>query len=284
MSTNGSIIPNLPREDYDRIDAVNWSRLKAMLRSPAHYRHGLLAKHVDTDAKKRGRAVHLAILEPDRFQAECVVWTEGPRKGKAWAKFSAANADREILTEKEHDLCLQLSAAVRGSADAMRYLTGGHAEATMRWALESPAREALDGWRFDCKGRVDYVAAAIADVKSTKDASPAGFGREVWRYQYHCQAAFYADGHEAATGVRLPFVLIAVETEPPHVVQVYRISDEILDLGREAYRACLDRLAFCKREGDWSGYATGEELLALPRWAVPSSDEDVSELDLVIGE
>ena len=277
---------DMPREEYDRLDRVNWSRLKNILRSPAHYRHGLLEARPDTDALKRGRAVHLAVLEPERFPVECVVWHGGRRAGKEWERFVEEHADREILTEAEYELCLSLNAAVRASPDAARYLAGGRSEVTVTWEASAPPLGEDAGWRFACKGRLDSVSPlAIVDLKTTKDASPEGFGREAWRYRYDAQAAFYADGYEAATGQRLPYVLVAVEVAPPHVVQVYRVEDEILEVGRDAYRSCLGRLAACRTSNAWTGYAEGEMALTLPGWAVPRpDDEDVSEMDLVIGE
>ena len=282
-----AVLPDMPREDYDRLDRVNWSRLKHLLRSPAHYRQALLAQRPDSDAMKRGRAVHLAVLEPERFAVECVVWRGGRRAGKEWERFAQENSEREILTENEHDLCLAIAAAVQGRKDAARYLTRGRSEVTVKWAQKSADLGAVPGWEFDCKGRLDFVSGAgvLVDLKTTRDASPDGFAKEVWKHRYHTQVAWYADGYEAATGRALPFVLVAVETEAPHVVQVYRVPDEILELGREEYRALLERLAQCRRENSWSGYAEEEMALTLPRWAVPRlDDDDVTDLDLVIGE
>ena len=45
-------IVSLPRAEYDRQTRVNWSTLRLMLKSPAHYRHGLLADQVDTDPEE----------------------------------------------------------------------------------------------------------------------------------------------------------------------------------------------------------------------------------------
>src|SRR6185312_15116930 len=99
VARTGSVLHGLARAAYDRIDAVNWSKLKLMLKSPAHYRHNLLQRGGDSDAKRRGRVTHLSVLEPQRFQSDCVVWDGGPRRGKDWEKFKKAHADVEIVTE-----------------------------------------------------------------------------------------------------------------------------------------------------------------------------------------
>lgn len=283
VARTGEIRFDVSRDEYDEIEAMNWSRLKIMMKSPRHFQHALLSKYVDTDAKQRGRAVHLAVLEPARFQAECVVWEGGARRGAEWEKFSKKNAHREILTERTYEEVKALAGAVRASSDAMRWLSNGRSEATITWRASAPGTEGLPGWDMALKSRLDFVGgAALADLKTTRDASPRGFQSESWRYRYDAQAAFYSDAHEAATGRRLPYYLIAVETEPPHVVTSYLVPEEILALGRKSYRECLERLAFCLRENVWPAYGDGDQILTLPQWAAPSNDDDVAELDLII--
>lgn len=281
-TARATISYGMRRAEYDRLDRVHWSKLKLMLRSAAHYRHAVTSRFVDTDAMKLGRAVHLAMLEPTRFQAECVLWEGGARRGKDWEKFQKANADREILTEREWKVCGDLAAAVRGNADAMRYLSGARTEASILWQATGEALDSLPGWSFDLKSRLDAVRPgdAIADLKTTRDASINGFGREAMRLRYHAQAALYSDAYTAATGERLPYVLVAVETAAPHLVVAYRVTEEQLAAGREMYRSCLQQLGFCIRENRWPGYAEGEQSLSMPDWALPPADDDVSELGL----
>lgn len=264
------------RDEYDQIERVNYSALKMIAKSPAHYAHGLTQRYSDTDAKKFGRAFHIAVLEPERFRSAVAVWDGGTRRGKEWDAFRAKHAQREILTESEYERCLALQKAVRGDAIASRYVSRGRAEVTMEWAING----------VPCKGRIDFDSPeAIVDLKSTRDASPDGFGKESWRYRYHTQGAWYGDGYEASGGPRKPYVLIAAEHEPPYIVQVYRMPDIALDLGREEYRLWLDKLAYCREQNHWPGYVEGEQELTLPRWAVDFSEEDdIAALDLHISQ
>ncbi len=272
---------------YKKSEGVNWSSLKHLLKSPAHYRaHGLM-KDSDTTSKKLGRAVHLAVLEPEKFAASVVVWDGGTRRGKEWEAFKAANAGREILTEDEHADCLAIAAAVRGDVHAARYLTGGAAEQSVAWTHSVPAVAGFPAWSIGMKGRLDYAVPglAVVDLKSTRDGSLEGFGREVWKYGYHIQCAIYVDGYAAATGETLPAVILAVESAAPHVVTVYRIPDEVLAIGRETYRDLLSRLHLCRTEDRWPGYSDGEALLTLPRWAAPElsdTEDDAESLGLDI--
>lgn len=271
----------LQRKDYDAIERVNFSTLKAMAKSPAHYRHGLVAPPEDTDAKKLGRAVHLAAFEPERFQRAIAVWDGGTRKGKDWDKFCEQNVGKELLTEAEHKKCIAIQAAVRADARAMHYVSGGRGEVSFLWTVEGG--EGANAYRIECKGRIDFDAReAVVDLKSTKDGSPEGFAKQVVNLGYDVQAPWYVDGYFLATKIRKPYVIVAVENTPPHVVQVYRVPDQVLELGRQKYRAWIDRLAWCREHAIWPGYSDGVELdLELPRWAMPY--DDVGELGLTSG-
>jgi hypothetical protein len=274
----GDLSTGIGRDAYDRIRRVNWSSLKEIARSPLHYRHRLEHGRPDTAAMRLGRCAHLATLEPQRFAAEVAVWTGGRRSGKDWDAFCEASAGRELLTESEAAYCHAIAGAVRADPIALRYLTGGDAEVTIQWSQRLPGAGALS---VPCKARLDYRGPlAIADLKTTRDASPEAFGRQAWNLGAAGQLAWYADGYEAATGERLPCVLVAVETEPPHAVQVYRVPDAVLELGREQYRTLLGRLAICRVEDRWPGYAEEEMELTLPRWVMPAEDDDASGLGL----
>ena len=277
-------ISNITREQYDRVTRVNWSTLKLMGKSPAHYRERL--EHPpgpDSDAMAQGRVTHLAAFEPERL-GDVAIWEEGARRGKQWEAFCADNRGREIVTRATYDNALAIGRAARTNPMAARFLSGGKGEVTVQWTVKVPAVGALEGYEVDCKGRLDFVAncGALVDLKTTRDASPEAFGRQCFNLEYHAQCAFYADGYEAATGQALPFVVVAVETSAPYVVQVYEVPFEILELGRERYRALLDTLNHCRTHSEWPGYATTPMQLTLPKWAVSNDDEDAADLGLVI--
>lgn len=250
----------LPRDVYDQIDRNNFSTLKRMRKSPAHYRHFKAIPPEDTPAKRLGRCSHLAVLEPDLFASSVAVWEGAVRRGKEWEAFQAKHVGKELITVDEHQQCLDIRDAVHRHEVARRYLTGGRSELTALWSIGE----------LRCKGRLDYVnGVGIADLKTTKDASPDGFQLESHRYGYHVQAAWYSDGHRIVSGSVKPYFIAAVESEPPHVVQIYRVPEHILAVGRREYMRWVDRLTFCAAQDWWPGYAEDELDLTLPRWVVP---------------
>ncbi len=267
----------LTRAEYDAIpERVNFSRLKWFEKSPAHYRNQLMNPDTeDTDARQRGRVVSMATYEPDRLHEECVVWKGKARRGADWDDFVEDNEGSEIITEGMLETALNISAAVRTCTMALPYLSGGKGEQTLIWTHTVPDMGAVKGYSIRCKARLDFIAnvGALVDLKNSRDASPLGFGRQVVNYLSDVQAAMYSDGYLAATGKRLPYVIIAVEPFAPYVTQVFSVPDRILQRGREKYMGWLDRLNVCRETNEYPGYATAPMELELPRWAMPVDDE-----------
>lgn len=265
MRHEPGIYYDVPRETYDEIDAVNWSTLKHFSRSPLHVLEALRAKQRDTDAMRFGRAEHLAVLEPQRFDSEVAVWRGADRRtkeGKAeWAAFEKAHAGKEILDDEEHRKCILIARAVRANPTAAKYLSGGRAEVTVLWNHNT-----ITGESIPCKSRLDYVGGALVDLKSTQSASPGAFGRQCWNLGYHGQSALYLDSYVIAGGQTLPVVLIAVEKEPPFAVAVYVVPRDVLERGRATYSSYLDRLAVCRATSHWPSYGESELELSLPVW------------------
>lgn len=279
-------ISQLTRSEYDALpDRVNFSTLKHMARSPEHYLWALLNKDEDTDAKLRGRAVHMNVFEPERFRSTFVVW-EDRRAGKLWEQFEkkAHMEGREVLTVGMHRLAVEIAAKVRTHPMLAKYLTGGRGEQTIQWTHEVKPAGALDGYSVQCKGRIDFISnlGPIVDLKSTEDASPEGFWWSARRYKYFAQAAWYCDGERKAAGSSetRPYLIAAIESKPPYVCQVYRVTPEQLEEGRDQYRTWLDRLHLCRRESKWPGYAEEELELCAPGGEQPTED-DATGLGLV---
>lgn len=270
---DAEVLYGLSFDEYRAIDAANLSTLKHLLKSAAHYRHALLDTDEDTDAKKLGRCGHTAILEPEAFKARTALWSEGTRRGKVWDAFRAAHATREILKPPEWDQCLALSAAVRANLQASALLSGGRSEVSIVWTDEETG--------IRCKARVDYLRPdVIGDLKTCRDASPAGFGKQAWNLGYHVQAAFYQEAVRVAFGDVRPFKFVAAETSAPYVAQVYATPDEVLEIGREQYRQLLRALKEYRERDQWPGYAETELDLELPRWAFGGSDDDLADVGI----
>lgn len=250
----------MTREQYDAIDAVNWSRLRLMAKSPAHYAAGTTA----TDAMRKGRVKHLALLEPQKIETEVAIY-EGRRAGKKWDEYEATNASKEIVTATEWAEVQAVVAKVRAHQLASRLLSAGEAEASIQWEADG----------VPAKSRLDWLAPTHAvDVKFTKDASPNGFPREFVRYDMAGQSGFYSDAVKHKTGEDLPYFIIAAESVKPFAVTVFRVPPDVVDLGRATYRRLLRQLEWCKEKNEWPAFSESEVLLQLPSYAFQEVSDD----------
>lgn len=273
------IYPGLTREQYDAIDRLNFSKLEEMGKSPAHLRYAMLERpKAPTDPMILGSATHVIALEPDSFFSRFAVWDGERRFGNIWDKHRKENAGKESIREKDYQLAKAMAEAALRHELAGPFLRNGAAEVTILWTV------VVNGVSIELKARIDFAreTKALADLKTTHDASEELFQKQCWNMNYYARAAWYVDGYVAAGGPELPYLLVAVESSPPHVVQPYWVPDEYLEIGRDAYRPWLERLAECKRTSQWPGYSDGILELRPPRWA--RSDNDVSGLGLEFPE
>jgi hypothetical protein len=240
--------------NYNQIQAIRFSRLKLMEISPHHYRHHEVT---ETEAMRVGSATHLAVLEPERYHKEVAIWTGKMRRGKEWDAFQAEHEGQIILREQDHERAMLMSKAVHDDPHAARLLSGGASEVTREWA---------DLWTgLKCKARLDYLTDRhVVDLKTTRHIRPRDFARQVAELHYHAQLAFYS-----ASLLPCEVYIIAVTSEPPHDVVVYRLPKTALVAGRRLCDKWLAQVAECEASGVWPGIGGGEiQELKLPEWAL----------------
>lgn len=272
---------------YEDIDALNWSRLKMMRKSPKHFRYALDHGEPDKDTYRFGRLEHCLVYEPEEFLKRYLIQPrfhggmkddtallkgyDGGREAKAEFDRLAAKTGLEVIELEAVENARRMAEAVRSDPVAGPILDGAYVEQTMTWTDPFSGRK--------CKGRMDQVNGRLGDMKRCSDL--ARFENSVERYGYLGQLAWYSDGL-AANGILvddLP-VLIAVEPVEPYDVRVLEVSEDDLDAGRMLYRGLLERLAGCEASNEWPGISGGKmERLRRPAWAVA----DTETLELTMG-
>lgn len=271
-------------QEYLEIDALNWTSLKniAPPGSPKRYRYRRKNPIPDTPRFGLGRAVHTLTLEPHEWDANYAVFP-AERRGNIWKDFQLLHAGKTIMTQPELVLAKNMTAAVKEHpvAGPMFAASDGEAENVIVWT--DPGTGIL------CKGRVDWssaIAKCTADLKSARDASPKGFGRQAANLKYFCQIVWYHDGQNHARREKgLPTLdhvptLVAVEVAPPHEVAVYYLTEEQIFLARDTIAELMAKLAECERTNQWPGIAPTAQPLLLPAWEYATDDGDVDELGL----
>jgi hypothetical protein len=259
---------------YRSSPGVNWTRLKRLHTSPAHYAHD----PGDTDTASRGmlRAVHALVLEPDVFGRDFAVCAmRRDARTKAYQEFLAEHDGKTILNEREYADASVIADAVRAYPAAARLLDHPDAqpEFILRWECSVTGQP--------CKGRADYLLVAgnratLIDLKTVRSVNPREMGRDAAKMLYHGQLAHYADGVRAmypevehvAQGI------LAVEGNAPHDVGLYMLDEAAQYAGKAFRDGLMRRLAECIESNSYPGQCPDPADLSLPSWAAGMPDFD----------
>jgi hypothetical protein len=272
---------------YHAHPAASKSHLDLIARSPLHY----WARYLDPNRvapeaspqMRLGTALHTHVLELSRWDEEIAVAPAMDRRTKAgkeaWQAFQDDAAGKTVISSDDADQVLAMGRAVmRHPAAAMLLGLPGKAETTHMWT------DAATG--LECKCRPDWLTddgTIVADLKTTKDASPRGFRRSIGDYRYHLQAAWYLHGLEQATGKRPDqFIFICVESTAPYACAVYAADAEMIERGHDQAMGDLAKLAVCKAADHWPSYSDQIEKLSLPGWMTgqPGQQQATTEIEM----
>lgn len=249
-------------EEYHASDAISNSALKLVGEySPMHYhsQYILGEKPEPTEAKIMGALTHSALLEPKRFLDNMRLAPDAARNTKAgkeeWVAFSAGlNPGAIVVTHKQHECIMRQIAALQKHPDAAGLLRGGFPERSVY------VKHTEHPWRR--KMRPDFLREdrIIVDLKTTQDARYRQFMRDVERYGYDFQCAYYWDIFTAAWGTPPDaFIWIVMEKKAPYACAVYIAMPRFIEGGRAKYRKAEKTLARCLAKNEWPGYQFDEK-------------------------
>ena len=252
--------------NYDKIDAMNWSTLKLMSVSPAWARHSMdhPEESEDKPAFVTGRAVHAAILEPDRFAEMFMVQPKFDRRTKVgkqgYAEFIETLPDgAQLLSQPDYDMAVRCADEVRSRVDL---LDGAKCELPVTWTTSG----------VKCKGRVDAIADdRVIDLKTTRQNELGQVERTFANYDYHGQLAWYHDGAVKAgliSGDKPPIIVAIHASTTSTFVDLasFEMVGGTLAAGRAKYQKLLAKYIGCKQADWWPGMASGLVQWVLPEW------------------
>jgi hypothetical protein len=253
---------------HGRTDHVSKSMLDKLRRAPAVLRAYLDGERPEpTPAMVFGTAVHTAVLEPDKLVCQ-PKYDKRTKAGKESVEAFASEYSGQDVTIVDVDTYVEVLAiaeAVMRHPVAKTVFSEGQPEMS--------AFATIGGTQ--CKVRPDWISPTgiVVDLKTTTDASPAGFQRAVANFRYHVQAAFYLDVLAEDGEKADAFIFIAAEKTPPYLVGAYVLDTEAVEAGREEYHRDMDTYRECIESGHWWGLSPRLELLSLPKWAKPQEEE-----------
>ena len=188
-----------------------------------------------------GTSAHAVLLEQDGSRI-VVVDADDWRTKAAKEQRAAARAEgKTALLSRHHADVMEMVNVARAflqDCEITEYWNEADSEVTEIWQEGSVYLRC----RFD---RLSFNHRCVIDYKSTTDASPDGFSRQITRMGYHIQEAFYRRGIRAL-GERDPqFVFLAQSCEPPYECTLHgcdpamqQIADAEVDRAVQTWRVC----------------------------------------------
>lgn len=257
---------------YHASAPLSKSRLWEMRKTPQYFHW--FEEHRDempqTDAMIMGSAFHKLVLEPGGFAAEFAVCPTVDRRTKAgkeaWAAFQTDAGEKSMLMEWMYKQVFEMAEAVRAHPLANFLTSDGEIETSIYYTDD------LTG--IECKVRPDIIKPVkdkriIVDLKSCVSAATEDFRRTAINMGYDMQAAMYREGVKAETGEECGFVFVAVEKEPPYLINVIQCDELLIKHGYDLYREYLGLYKECSETGNWYGYNGAFGIInnmGLPAW------------------
>jgi hypothetical protein len=239
----------------------------------------------ETPPMHEGKAVHMALHEPELFAKRYVIVPSMPLRSEQdkldfWdacgldaydiifdLKKTSADRVREMVSEQyrkrgseilEADSLATLRAMVASLNLPCHRLARGIAS---RGLKEHELRWIDPDSGVQCKARIDSwdeQNGVESDLKRTTEVTYRAFRRTVYNYSYHYQRAFYRRGLRANGADPKYQCFVAGSPERPYPWAVYDVPVEILDECDAQISRDLLSLAECLAKNEWPTINGGE--------------------------
>lgn len=257
------IFQNIKDTDYHAAPGISKHGLDLVNKSYSHYKETIIE---DSPVMAFGRAFHSLILTPDDFLRDFAVSPYDDFRTRAAKEWKLEQGDKTVIPAKDwkHLKIMGEKIFNHDKAGALLDPYEGIAEQSIFWF------DKLTG-EF-CRCRPDFVNnkfTVAIDLKTAACAGKSAFTRDIIRYRYHVQAAFYLDGLKAVGIECSDFYFVAIEKTPPYAIACYMLDYDALELGRDLYRKDLDKYSLCMNNinGVDKSYPDEIRVINLPRYA-----------------
>ena len=245
----------ISNKEYRDRDGISSSELKKLMQSPMHYRYWKdNPEDKDTPALLFGRACHKYVLETYDFYNEFAVAPNCDRRtkeGKAeWQLFCDQNKGKDIITQEQFEQIDAMRTAAYATPFVSKLLSG---EKELSFWGEDEETGLVLKCRPDCITEWNGKHILV-DYKTSQDVENTKFCRDSIKFGYDLQLAYYRDILKQNTGLDYMVVIIAQEKTAPYVTNVFQLSENYLESGREVYKEMLRVYKDCEDSGNWYGY------------------------------
>jgi hypothetical protein len=258
---------------------------------PAALKYG---EHEESAALHFGTASHAAMLEPELFEKEFVkaikkddfeITSDAAIKAKLKAMgmtgystkkwpdliIMLLNADPEakifaleswlqececqskgqtLVGADNYDMIMQMRETLFANPSNIELLKGAQVEMSVICEVE------IDGTWHKVKIRPDIITGdrSVPDYKTTANMNPEKFGRQAHEAGYWFKQAFVCDILKAVYEQDFKAGLLAQGKKAPHIYQLYWLTGDQLQVGREQYQSALRMFTHCNESDVWPAY------------------------------
>ena len=247
---------SLNRSEYDAIEALSFSLMKELIKSPGHYIHAKTAKREETKALRLGAAAHMAALQAEKFIQSYAMCPEADRRTKEgkmiWEAFQSSLKEGQVgLNFDEYNEVISMADAFRKVAEAADCMDCFDSDAWVECPLTAK------DIRTPLKGIPDSIAPTgwIYDLKTTSsEVTERGALSTILSWKYHLQAAHYRNIAHAHRDDILGFRIIIVEKDTLQGA-VYQVAGELIDEGAKRCSEAYALYETCQKSGKWPSLA-----------------------------
>lgn len=263
------IIYDLPETDYFALDRLSQSGIKAILKSPAHFK---CARAKNTQHMVQGKLIDAVLTTPKGFDDLYYVVPDDFRMDARTTAYKEAKrkaGGRTLVKQRDMDAAVAIRDVLEQHSTVSALINDAIPQPVALW--EEPTEQS----RIPMKARLDWMSPeykVLIDLKTTEDAQ--AFSRTAARLGYHIQDACYTHSWQQAGGfVPDAFIFIVVEREPPYGIRVLELSERAKELGLQRYRRGVEQYAACLKRNQWNAYSTDIETIDLPNYIYHHHEE-----------
>lgn len=197
-----------------------------------------------------GTCAHAVLLENDASKIVIVDADDWRTKAAKEQRQAANAAGKTALLARHYDDVRRMADAALAfiaNSEISEYWFDSESELSGVWQ-EGPI------WlrcRFD---KITKDRRVIQDYKSTTDASPEGFSRQLVRMGYHIQDAFYRRGALALGAKRPEFVFVAQSCEPPYECSLHGCDPALREIADAEVERAIGIWRDCMAKKEWPSY------------------------------
>ncbi len=203
------------------------------------------SKLLDSPALAIGNYFHTAILEPELLDKECAVFMGKMRRGTEWTAFKKKHEGKSIITASDYEKATNLIEAIRSNEVATWILSKGEAETSAMGSLMGVSLKIRTDWVCVERGFIGDLKSTTGNAKDTHKIQ-----NTINNYSYDLSSALYIDVFNAVAGKEVikDFYLMFASKDVGNS-QMYKMSQEMLSIGRAKYRCAIKKILKAKKEG-----------------------------------